>query len=223
MRPVKNTRASGHRQVVVAWGLGATLCIAVCAVANGQTGEVLSVQPASVNDGSVELYGIVRRLGDHPSEDGTTFAIQVTAADSDATTDLRLEADGKPCPDCTTTHYFLVREPGKSSPEILSRAAPGPITYIRMDGREYMIGSIDLSWTDDGKPRLERSTLWQTGFTPPALKRKVRLRFGAPVASDLLVEDIAEMAKRDAMERGRISQQAYEAAVRRESEARDTP
>lgn len=222
MRPVEDTHASGHRQVVVAWSLAATLCIAVCPVANGQTGEVLSVQPASVNDGAVELYGIVRSLGDHPSEDGTTLAIQVTAADSNATTDLRLEADGKPCPDCTTTHYFLVREPGKSSPEILSRAAPGPITYIRMDGREYMIGSVDLSWTD-GKPRLRRSTLWQTGFTPPILKRKVRLRFGVPVESGPLVEDIAEMARRDAMERGRISQQAYEAAVRRESEARDTP
>ena len=202
--------------------LGAALCLTMSGVVQGQTAELLSVQPAAVKDGTVEVYGIVRGLGSHPFEDGTVLAVQVTAADSDATTALRLKADGEPCPDCTTTHYFLVREPGDENPNTLVRAAPGPVTYIHIDGKEYMMGNVALSWTD-GKPRLKRATLWQTGFAPPILKRKVRIRFDAPLDPGPLVDGVAAMAMRDAMERGRLAQEAYEAAVQRESEAHDAP
>ena len=200
-------------QVATRWSLGATLCVALSSVAHAQTGDLLSVQPATVKNGAVEVYGIIRELGDHPFEDGTSLAVQVTAADSDASTTLRLQADGEPCPDCTTTHYFLVREVGVEDPELLARATPGPVTHLHLDGKEYMVSEVVLSWTD-GEPRLERATLWQTGFAPPILKRKLRIRFDAPLNSGPLADDVAGMAMRDAMEQGRRAQRAYEEAVR---------
>ena len=218
-----STRALKRRQSALKWGVGAALCAALSTAALGQKAELLSVQPATVKDGAVEVYGIVRGLGDHPFEDGSVLAVQVTAADSDASTALRLEAGGEPCPDCTTTHYYLVRKPGEESPKILVRGAPGPVTYIHIDGKEYMVGRMSLSWTDDGKPRLERATLLQTGFVPPIFKRRLRIRFDAPLDPGLLVDDIARMAMQDAMERHRLAQQAYEAAVERESAGRDAP
>lgn len=210
---IQDPSGSGSSPVAATWSLGAVLCVALFSVAHGQTGEVLSVQPATVQDGAVEVYGIIRELGEHPIEDGTSLAVQVTAADSNASTPLRLEADGEPCPNCTTTHYFLVREPGEEDPEMLARTAPGPVTYLHLDGKEYMVADVALSWTD-GQPRLKRATLWQTGFTPPILKRKVRIRFDAPLNPGPLADDVAGMAMRDAMEQGRRAQRAYEEAVR---------
>ena len=217
---IQGPSGSGRSPVATRWGLGAALCVALFPVAHGQTGEVLSVQPATVQDGAVEVYGIIRGLGDHPSADGSVLAVQVTAADSDASTPLRLEADGGLCPDCTTTHYFLVREPGNQDPEMLARTAPGPVTYLHLDGKEYMVADVALSWTD-GQPRLKRATLWQTGFTPPILKRKVRIRFDPPLNPGALADDLAGMAMRDAMERGRLAQRAYEEAMQRHERAND--
>ncbi len=207
----------------VAQALGAALCAVLTSAALGQEAELLGVQPAAVKDGAVEVYGIVRGLGDHPYEDGTVLAVQVAAADSDASTDLRLEADGEPCPDCTATHYYLVREPGEQKPKILVRGAPGSVTHIHIDGKEYMMGGLSLAWTDDGKPRLERATLLQTGFVPPLFKRRLRIRFDAPLDPGTLVDDIARMAMRDAMERDHLAQEAYEATVQRVSAGRDAP
>ena len=103
---------------------------------------------------------------------------------------------------------------------MLTRAAPGPVTYFHLDGKEYMVGDVALSWTED-QPRLKRVTLWQTGFAPPILKRKVRIRFDAPLSSGPLADDVAGMAMRDAMERNRLAQRAYEEAVQREGRAND--
>ena len=218
MRNVRNHSGTRRRPHLKGTWLGTTLCIALSSIAHGQTAEVLSVQPATVK-GAVEVYGIIRELGEHPFEDGTSLAVQVTAAESDASTTLRLKADGEPCPDCTATHYVLVREPGEEGPK-LTRAAPGPVTYLHLDGKEYMVGDVALSWTE-GQPRLKRVTLWQTGFAPPILKRKVRIRFDAPLSSGPLADDVAGMAMRDAMERARLAQRAYEEAVRRDERAND--
>lgn len=216
-----NARGSRRGQAVTRWAPGVALCIAFSSAAHGQTAEVLSVQPATVKDGTIEVFGIVRRLGKHPFEDGTTLAVQVTAADSDASTALRLEADGEPCPDCTTTHYFLLREPGEEHPKMLVRAAPGPVTYLHIDGKEYMVRSIGLSWTD-GRPMLERATLLQTGFMPPLFKRRVRIRFDAPLDPGPLADAVAGMARRDTVERDRIAQRAYEKAVQRHTQQSET-
>ena len=198
------------------------LCLAMSPVAEGQTARVLSVQGATINDGSVGLYGIVREMPEHPLVEGTVLAVQVTAADSQATTALRRASAGEPCPDCTTTHYFLA-ESGDARPEILVRLAPGPVTYIHIKGREYMLGDIRLSWTGEGKPHLERATLLQTGFMPPIFKRRIQIRFDARPVTGSLADEVATMAMADAMERGRLAQQAYDAAVLKESEARAVP
>lgn len=221
----ENTCGSRQCRVALRSSFCAALCLAsssLSSFAQVQTGELLSVQPAVVKGGAVEIYGIVRGLGNHPTENGTVLAFQVTAAESDASTALRLAADGKPCPDCTTTHYFLVREPREENPEMLVRGAPGPVTYIHIAGKEYMVWGLRLSWTDGGKPKLERATLLQTGFAPPILKRRLRIRFDAPLDPGLLADNIAGMAMRDAMAQSRRAQKAYEAAVR-ESKARDAP
>ena len=207
--------------------LGALAAIGVglgtAGVAQDQSTELPRVQPATVMDGTIEVYGLIRQLGKHPTESGTVLAVQVTAADSKATTELRRGADGEPCPDCTATHYVLVREPGDEHPEILTRAAPGPVTYIHIDGREYMVWDVRLTWSDDGKAQLERASLAQTGFTPPPFKRKMRIRFGQPVEAAPLIDDIAWMAMRDAMARSASPSKPIEAAVQREAETRDAP
>ena len=207
----------------IRWVLCVALCHALSPVAHGQPAEVLSVQGATINDGTVGLYGIVREIPEHPLEEGMVLAVQVTAADSEATTALRRDAAGEPCLDCTATHYFRADEPGDERPEILVRRAPGPVTYVHIKGKEYMLGGIRLSWTGEGKPHLERATLLQTGFAPPIFKRRIRIHFDAPPVTGTLADEVATMAMADAMERDRLAQQAYEAAVLRESEARATP
>ena len=181
MRNIRRTRGPYRVGATVKRGLGATFGVALCCLAHSQTTEVLSVQPATIKDGAVELYGIVRGIHDRTFEDASVLGVQVTAADSDASTILRLEAGGEPCPNCTTTHYFLLREPSEESPEVLTRAVPGPLTYLHIDSKEYMVWRVNLSWTDDAQPQLERATLMQTGFAPPIFKRRIRIRFDAPL------------------------------------------
>ena len=97
------------------------------------------------------------------------------------------------------------------------------MTYIHIKGKEYMLGDIRLSWTGEGSPQLERATLLQTGFAPPIFKRRIRIHFDAPPVTGTPADEVATMAMADAMERDRLAQQAYEAALLRESEARTTP
>ena len=202
-------------------GLLVALCVAIPAIASNRTPEVISVQPATIDDGAIALYGIIRGLSDRPNAAGMVLAVQVTAADAPSTTALRQNARGEPCPDCTTTHYFLVRKPDEVTPKILKRRAPGPVTYIHIRGREYVVADIRLTWAGDGTPGLKRATLLQTGFAPPIFKRRVEIRFEASLESGRRAGEIANMAMADAMERERRAQQAYEAAVRRHSQARD--
>lgn len=212
---IHNPAKLGPYVVAIAVGLG------IAVSAQDQPSESPRIQPATVKDGGIEVYGLIRKLGEHPTEDGTVLAVQVTAADSNATTQLRREADGEPCANCTTTHYFLVREPGDERPKMLIRMAPGPVTYIHIAGKEYMLWDVRLTWPQDGEPRLERVTLAQTGFAPPPLKRKKRLRFGPPVTAQPLIDDISWMAMRDAMEQRRLAERAYEAAVQEHGQASD--
>ena len=219
MRNVRRTRGPRRIAATVKRGLGAAFAVALCCIARGQATEVLSVQPATIRDGAIELYGIVRGIHDRTFEDASVLAVQVTAADSDASTTLRLAAGDEPCPNCTTTHYFLLREPSKESPEILTQAVPGPITYLHIDGKEYVVWRVNLSWTDDAQPRLARATLMQTGFAPPIFKRRIRIRFDAPLEPGPVTDGITAMAQRDATEAERIAQERYEAAVRAHSSA----
>ena len=202
-------------------GLRMALCVAIPAIASNHAPEVMSVQPATIDDGAIALYGIIRELSDYPNTEGTVLAVQVTAADARPTTALRQNAGGEPCPDCTTTHYFLVQKPDEVTPKILRRRVPGPVTYIHIKDKEYMLADIRLTWAGDGTPGLEHATLWQTGFAPPIFKRRVKIRFEASLELGPRAGEIANMAMADAMERDRQAQQAYEAAVQRHSQERD--
>ena len=192
--------------------------IAVSALANRDAGEVVSVQPAAVDGGATVVYGILRQLGEDSG--GTVFAVQVTAAEPQATTTRRRVAGGEPCPDCTATHYFLVEAAG-ATPEILGRRAPGPVTYIHLKGGEYALAGVRLSSTGDGTPRLAQATLLETGFVPSIFKRRIKVDFDAAYETGSRADEIARMARADAMERDRQAQRAYEAAVERHSPAQE--
>ena len=190
------------------------LHLALVPAAYAQTGDtVLGIYPARISKGTVAVYGVLRQIPDHPLAKGTVLAVQITADESEASTAARREAGGEPCPDCTAAHYFLVREPAQARPKILVHA-PGPVTYIHVGGREYALGSIRLAWNDEGKPRLERATLMQTGFVPPIFKRKIRIRFDAQPEPGPRADEIAKMALADMMETERRAREAYEKAVR---------
>ena len=177
------------------------ICVAVCITGaffvQGQESELLNVQPATIKDGRIELYGVVREIPSSLFVDDMVLAIQVTAAHSDATTASRRDARTRPCMVCTTTHYFLIVEEHEKRPEILYRTAPGPVTYIHIDQKEYMVGNVVLSWEED-KPQLEKVTLLQTGFVPPPFKRRLHISFDEPIEQNSRAEEIADMALRDA-------------------------
>ena len=177
--------------------LGVGLAVCLLPAAHGQTpGAVLGVYSARIQDDTTAVYGIIRQIHDYPLSRGTVLAVQVTAAPDEASTAARRQAGEQPCHTCTTTHYFLVREPADARPKLLIHA-PGPVTYIHVDGREYMLGSVRLAWPDEGGPRLERATLMQTGFAPPLFKRRIRIRFDAPVEPGPRADRIVEMAMAD--------------------------
>ena len=173
------------------------ICIAAASNIFGQDAKLLNVQPAIIKDGDIRLYGVIRELPDYPLFDGTVLAIQVTASESERTTYSRRDAQGAPCAVCTTMHYFLVNKENERNPEVLYRMAPGPVTYIHIDKKEYMLGKVDLGWVDE-KPQLRKVTLLQTGFAPPLFKRRINIRFENPVEFVSEAEKIADMAMRDA-------------------------
>ncbi len=178
-------------------GVCLAICIATATNAIGQEANLLNVQPATIKDGEIALYGVIREIPNYPFGEGTVLAVQVTASDSDLTTESRREAQGAPCNFCTTTHYFLVSKENEKRPKILYRTAPGPVTYIHIDKKEYMVGKVDLGWEGD-KPQLEKVTLLQTGFAPPLFKRRINVRFDESVKSASHADEIADMAIRDA-------------------------
>lgn len=143
------------------------------------------------------LYGVIRELPENSFFQGTVLAVQVTASDSDRTTESRRDAHGAPCAVCTTMHYFLVGEDGEETPDVLYRTAPGPVTYIHINKKEYMLGGIALEWVGD-KPQLRKVTLLQTGFAPPLFKRRINIRFEDPIEFKTEAEKVADMAMRDA-------------------------
>lgn len=186
-----------QRKITPRLAICVAISIAAASNALGQEAELLNVQPTIIKEGDIRLYGVIRQLPDYPLFDGTVLAIQVTASDSDLTTESRRESQGAPCAVCTTMHYFLVSEENERRPEVLYRMAPGPVTYIHIDKKEYMLGRVDLGWVDE-RPQLRKVTLLQTGFAPPLFKRRINIQFEDPVEFDSEAEEIANMAMRDA-------------------------
>ena len=190
-------------------------CLLACLVPIGATAQSLDtlfgVYPGQMNDSGVTLYGVVGRIPDSPTAMGTVLAVQITAADPQATTAAREQAGDAPCANCTAAHYFLLSERSRTRPNVFIHA-PGPVTYLVANDKEYMLTSIRLAWTDD-RPRLERATLMRTGFLPPLFKQKIRIHFDAPLEPGTRTEEIAGMALADMMESERIAQAAYQNAL----------
>ena len=191
------------------------VCLLACLVPIAATAQSLDtlfgVYPARMSDGGVALYGVVGRIPDSPAAMGTVLAVQITAADTQATTAAREQAGDAPCANCTAAHYFVLSERSGTRPKVAIHA-PGPVTYLVANDKEYMLTSIRLAWTHDG-PRLERATLMRTGFVPPLFKQKIRIRFDAPLEPGTRADEVAGMALADIMESERIARAAYEDAV----------
>lgn len=179
------------------FGICLAICVATASFAQGHDAKLLNVQPAKIKDGEIALYGVIREIPNYPFGEGTVLAVQVTASESGATTESRRNAQGAPCVFCTTMHYFLVQKENEKKPEVLYRTAPGPVTYIHIDNKEYMVGSVELNWEADN-PKLEKVTLLQTGFAPPLFKRRIHVQFDTPLEPGSRAEEIADMAIRDA-------------------------
>ena len=195
--PIRSLGSSKFR-----WSICTAIVVAIASFVYSQEAELLNIQPAAIKHGEVIVYGIIREIPDYPFGDGQLLVVQVTASDSDLTTEHRREAGGAPCVFCTTMHYFLVREANEKTPKALYRTAPGPVTYLHIDKKEYMLGSVDLGWEGES-PFLKRATLLQTGFAPPLFKRRIDVYFEEPVEFVSKAKEIANMAMRDAFSYGR--------------------
>ncbi len=184
--------------------------LAACFAAQAQVPDVLGVYPARVDNGDLAFYGVVRELPGSPLADGGAIAVQITAPAAPVTTSARREANGAPCADCTATHYF---RPGESEtrPRLLIDP-PGPVTYIHVGGKEYVLKGIRLRWSGN-TPHLEQATLMRTGFVPPIFKGQIRIRFDAPLGRGARADGIAGMALADVKEAERRAREAYEAAM----------
>ena len=193
----QNASISSAGRATSRLGLYLVVCLGVVSSILGQEAKLLNVQSATIKDGEISLYGVIRELPTHPIFEGTILAVQVTASDSDRTTESRRNAKGAPCANCTTMHYVLLHGNNEESPEVLYRTAPGPVTYIHINKKEYMLGGVNLRWEED-KPHLKKVTLLQTGFAPPLFKRRINIRFDDSIAITSEAEKIANMALRDA-------------------------
>lgn len=179
------------------FGICLAICVASASSVQGHDAKLLNVQPATIKGGDIALFGVIREIPDYPFGEGTVLAVQITASESGATTESRRIAQGAPCVFCTTMHYFLVQKEHEKKPEVLYRTAPGPVTYIHINKKEYMVGSVELNWEADN-PKLEKVTLLQTGFAPPLFKRRIHVQFDAPLEPGSRADEIADMALRDA-------------------------
>ena len=193
---VQNASTSTIERFVTRWVICLAICIVGASVSHAQEAKLLSVQPATIKDGKIALYGVIHELPEFSLGGGTVLAVKVTASDSDATTESRRDHWHAPCVVCTTMHYFLGEKGKEQSPGALYLIAPGPVNYIHIDEKEYMLGTVNLDWMGD-KPKLKRVTLLQTGFAPPLFKRRITIRFDEPMELNLRAEEIANMAMRD--------------------------
>ena len=164
--------------------------VITCSVAQGQvpTGGIQGVYPAQVRPGQAALYGILQELPPPPPEmrvpqawrDGTLLRVLISAGSS-----AHSQSNDLPCRQCTAQHFFLVPSQFPTGAHRKMRAmrhAPGRVTYLEVKGKEYALFHIRVRKTDDGL-RLTGATLMRTGFVPPILKKRIRLRFDAPLAA----------------------------------------
>lgn len=81
----------------------------------------------------------------------------------------------------------------------VTRPASAGVTYLDVKGREYALFHIHVRRTEKGL-RLLGAELMRTGFVPPVLKKRLRLRFDAPLAAGARWDRIVAAALADARE-----------------------
>ena len=207
-------------QRVSQWCLSrAVAALAVCLVpwaahAQASLDRLWGVYTAEIN-GGVVLHGIVRQPANFQTPKGTVLEVFVAAAGDGETTAARRLAGNAACADCTARHTFLLPEGSGSGRRNLDFLVdvPGPVTYIHVDGKEYMLAGIRIRRTDDGST-LERATLMRTGFLPPIFKGRIQVRFDARLDSGVRTDEIVAMAMADVAESDRRAQEADEASMR---------
>ena len=164
--------------------------IFACSTLHGQApaGGIHGVYPVQVRRGQAVLYGIVQELPPPPLgvpvpqswHDGTLLRVMITAGP---------EAHSQPnevsCRQCTAQHFFLF--PSQLSTGVRRklralRYPPGRVTYLDVKGKEYALFHIRIRRTENGF-HLTGATLMRTGFVPPILKKRLRLRFDVPLAA----------------------------------------
>ena len=139
------------------------------------------------------LHAVVRSVTMSREEGGpqrTLLNVLVTTAGGD-------NAGRAPCPVCTASHMFALPATGRASgSQMLSamRHPPGPVTYLHLGGKEYMVTGIRIRWLA-GQAQLERASLLQTGFLP--FKKRIRLRLDAPLPAGPEAQRIAAKAFAD--------------------------
>ena len=156
------------------------------ALAQMPTDGVQGVYAAQVRKGQAALYGILQQLPSPPPgapvprswRTGVLLRAMITAGPS-----IRRQPGHVPCRQCTAQHFFLwpSRLPTGGLQRLRAmRHPPRRVTYLDVKGREYFLSHIRVRRTKEGF-RLTGARLMRTGFVPPILKKRLRLRFDAPV------------------------------------------
>ena len=159
-----------------------------CSTVPGQmpTGRIQGVYATQVRPGQPVLYGILQQLPSPPPQvavpeawrDGVLLRVMITAGPAARTRPVSVA-----CRQCTAQHFFLLPSefpPGAQRKLRALRHPPGRVTYLEVKGQEYALFHIRALRTDDGF-RLTAATLMRTGFVPPILKKRLRLRFDTPL------------------------------------------
>ena len=159
-----------------------------CSTAFGQTPTdgVQGVQPAGFRLGQPVLYGLLQQLPSPPLNaavpkgwrNGVLLRVMITTEPA-----AQRRTGGAACRQCTAQHFFLFPSESPTGAQRKLRALrhpPGRVTYLDVKGREYALFHVRVILTEEGF-RLTGATLMRTGFVPPILKKRLRLRFEAPL------------------------------------------
>ena len=200
-----------QRRVAVQMVILATVVLTYSAAhALTPTDGIQGVYSAQDRQSETSLYAILQQLPPPPGDmpvppawrNGVLLRVLVTAGPSGVETSTRRQPSDVPCRQCTAQHFFLLPSQlsiGAHQKLRALRHPPGGVTYLDVKGREYALFHIHVRRTEKGL-RLLGAELMRTGFVPPVLKKRLRLRFDAPLATGARWDRIVAAALADARE-----------------------
>lgn len=182
------------------------LCL-VCSPVLAQlpTDGIQGVYPAQSRQGQTSLYGILQQLPPPPRDipapqswrNGVLLRVMVTAGPAS-----RGQSGAAACRQCTAQHFFLIPSEFPTGAHRKLRALrhpPGQVTYLDVKGKEYALFHIRVRRTEAGL-LLTGATLMRTGFVPPILKKRLRLRFDVELPAGAARAGIVATALADTRE-----------------------